>query len=196
MSRTESNFQMLCFKLIYQYLGAKSSLSLLVQIEVCWRLSSGLTLRHISHPLDINMSAKLLQVKYVYLSLQDEGFELWMKLSKVFCHQRVSQLCFKYQKWSNWQHMLIAENFVLYIDLKNILSQWCKQCRKDTKIFQLYAILQSFLGSLLLLIYNSLEIGEVYPVDLLIDPEPESHQWQVVIRQGVGEWVWCSARAH
>lgn len=32
MSRTQSNFQMLCFKLIYQYLGDKSSFSLLLQI--------------------------------------------------------------------------------------------------------------------------------------------------------------------
>lgn len=145
MSRTKSNFQMLCFKQMYQYLGAKGSFSLqLLQIEVCWRLSSGLTLQHISHPLDINMSAKWQKVKYVYLSLQYEGFELWVKLRKLFCHQIVSQLYFKYQKWINWQHTLIAGNFALYVDLKNILSKWGKQCRKDPKIFQLHAILQSF----------------------------------------------------
>lgn len=55
--------------------------------------------------------------------------------------------------------MLIAGNFVLYINLKHILSEWGKQCRNDPKMLQLDSILQSSLSSLLLLIYKSLEIG-------------------------------------
>lgn len=58
--------------------------------------------------------------------------------------------------------MLNAGNFVLYIDLKNILSQWGKQCRKDPKPLQLHAILQSFQSLLVLLIYKSLQIGVSY----------------------------------
>lgn len=72
---------MLCFKVIYQYLGAKSSFSLLL-LKTFTRLVS----KHISHPLDKNTTAKLQKVKYVYLSLQDEGFESWVKLQKNFCH--------------------------------------------------------------------------------------------------------------
>lgn len=46
---------------------------------------------HNSPPLGVNISAKLLKVKCVYLSLQGEDFEPWVTVCKLFCHCIVLQ---------------------------------------------------------------------------------------------------------